>query len=130
MRKVIVMHRQEVRRAATAPIGFGRGSDGLRVTLLGLLLAVSSCGYSGDGDKSHKVNGAVHVDAGTAAGSAETVNGSIDVDPKATVTKAATVNGSIQFGAHANADSVETVNGAGYVLTTDLQHVLQPAFEG
>jgi hypothetical protein len=88
------------------------GSDRrLRVALLGVLLALCSCGVSVDGDESHRINGAVHVAAGKPAGSAETVNGSITIDTSATVTHAATVNGSIHVGAHATADSVKTVNG-------------------
>ena len=87
------------------------GTCGVRVVLLTLVLAAGGCGVSVDGDASHKINGAVHVEAGKPPGSAETVNGSIHVDPNATVTQAATVNGSIQVGAHATAGSVKTVNG-------------------
>jgi len=59
-----------------------------------------------------KVNGSVHVEAGTHAGNASTVNGSIDIDHDATVADAETVNGAINLGAHAKAGTLETVNGA------------------
>ena len=79
--------------------------------VLGVLLGLAGCDLPG-GDASHKINGAVHVEAGKPAGSAETVNGSVHVDANATVTAAATVNGSIHLGAHASAASAKTVNGA------------------
>jgi hypothetical protein len=100
-------------RSGTAPQSYGgRARRGLPVALLGLLLAVSSCGNPSGGDESHKVNGAVHIAAGKAPASAETVNGSIRIDPNAAVTDATTVNGSIHVGAHATAEAVKTVNGA------------------
>jgi cytoskeletal protein CcmA (bactofilin family) len=100
-------------RSGTAwQIRDGRTLRNIRLALLGLLVAVSSCGDRSGGGESHKINGAVHIAAGKAPASAETVNGTIQIDPNATVTNATTVNGSIHVGAHATADAVKTVNGA------------------
>jgi hypothetical protein len=77
-----------------------------------VLLALSGCDISVDGDGSTRVNGSVHVAAGKAAESASTVNGSIHIDDNAAVTSAGTVNGSVRLGAHATATSAKTVNGA------------------
>ena len=75
------------------------------------LVAVAGCSESDNGNASQKVNGSVHIAAGTAPGVAETVNGGVTIDDNATVTLANTVNGSIKLGAHAAADTVNTVNG-------------------
>ena len=77
-----------------------------------VLLTLSGCDISVDGDGSTKVNGSVHVAAGKAPEEARTVNGSIHVDDNAAVTSAGTVNGSVRLGAHATATSAKTVNGA------------------
>jgi DUF4097 and DUF4098 domain-containing protein YvlB len=77
-----------------------------------VVLALSGCDISIDGDGSTKVNGSVHVPAGKAAEEARTVNGSIHIDDNATVTSAGTVNGSVRLGAHATASSAKSVNGA------------------
>jgi hypothetical protein len=77
-----------------------------------VVLALSACDISVDGDGSTKVNGSVHIPAGKAADEARTVNGSIHIDDNAAVTSAVTVNGSVRLGAHATATSAKTVNGA------------------
>lgn len=88
-------------------------ANGYRIiAAIAVVLALSACDISVDGDGSAKVNGSVHVPAGKAAESASTVNGSIHVDDNAAVTSAGTVNGSVRLGAHATATSAKTVNGA------------------
>lgn len=82
------------------------------VALLAACATFSGCGYSTDDNSSKKVNGSVHVAAGTPTEAAETVNGDIRVDDNATVTSASTVNGSVHLGAHTAAQSVQTVNGS------------------
>ena len=77
-----------------------------------VILALSGCDISVDGDGSTKINGSVHIAAGKAAEEARTVNGSIHIDDNAAVTSAGTVNGSVRLGAHATATSAKTVNGA------------------
>lgn len=77
-----------------------------------VILALSGCDISVDGDGSTKVNGSVHIPAGKAAEEARTVNGSIHIDDNAAVTSAGTINGSVRLGAHATATSAKTVNGA------------------
>jgi hypothetical protein len=112
MHNRIIIRRQRTVRAS-ARHSRGRGAiGGLRVALVGLLVTLCSCGIPSGGDASHKINGSVHVEAGTPPGSAETVNGSVHIDPNAAVTNAATVNGSIHVGAHATANSLKTVNGS------------------
>jgi DUF4097 and DUF4098 domain-containing protein YvlB len=86
-----------------------------------VILALSGCDISVDGDGSTKVNGSVHIPAGKAAEEARTVNGSIHVDDNAAVTSAGTVNGSVHLGAHATATSAKTVNGA--IVLGDGAHV-------
>jgi DUF4097 and DUF4098 domain-containing protein YvlB len=81
-------------------------------TAFAVILALSGCDISVDGDGTTKVNGSVHIPAGKAAEEARTINGSIHVDDNAAVTSAATVNGSVRLGAHATAGSMKTVNGA------------------
>lgn len=82
------------------------------IAAVAVILALSGCDISVDGDGSTKVNGSVHIPAGKAADEARTVNGSIHVDDNAAVTSAVTVNGSVRLGAHATATSAKTVNGA------------------
>src|SRR5471032_2969554 len=90
-----------------------RTANGYRiVTAIAVILALSGCDISVDGDGSTKINGSVHVPAGKAAEEARTVNGSIHIDDNAAVTSAGTVNGSVRLGAHATANSAKTVNGS------------------
>lgn len=77
-----------------------------------VVLLLSGCDISIDGDDSNRINGSVHVPAGKAPGDARTVNGAIHIDDNATVNGAATVNGNINLGDHATATSLKTVNGA------------------
>jgi hypothetical protein len=77
-----------------------------------LLLALTGCDISSDGNESNKVNGSIHVPAGKPPGSVATVNGSIQVDDNAGVTSATTVNGSVHLGDHATASSLNSVNGS------------------
>jgi cytoskeletal protein CcmA (bactofilin family) len=79
---------------------------------LAMLLALSACGASNDGDESTKINGSVHVPAGKPPAAVATVNGSIHVDDNAAVTTATTVNGSVHLGDHASATSLNSVNGS------------------
>jgi hypothetical protein len=79
---------------------------------LALLVSVSGCGESGNGDESTKVNGSIDVPAGKAPGAVATVNGSIHVGENATITSATTVNGSVHLGDHATATSLNSVNGS------------------
>jgi len=76
---------------------------------------LGACNNLTGGDATHKINGGVHVIAGTPPATAATVNGGIDVDENAAVTSAATVNGGVHMGANATADSLHVVNG-GVVL--------------
>jgi len=78
---------------------------------LALLLVLSGCDYSSDGNESTKINGSIHVPAGKAPGPVETINGSVHLDENAAVTTATTVNGSVRMGPHATAVSLNTVNG-------------------
>jgi hypothetical protein len=90
-----------------------RTANGYRiVTAIAVILALSGCDISVDGDGSTKINGSVHIPAGKAAEDARTVNGAIHIDDNATVASATTVNGSIRLGEHATAASAKTVNGA------------------
>src|SRR5271156_2338782 len=57
--------------------------------VLGLFIAATPlCGCDESSNASSRVNGTVHVRAGTGAGAADTVNGGIDVDANAAVTSA------------------------------------------
>jgi DUF4097 and DUF4098 domain-containing protein YvlB len=97
-------------------------SNGFRIiAAIAVILALSGCDISVDGDGSTKINGSVHIPAGKAAEEARTVNGSIHVDDNAAVTSAVTVNGSVRLGAHATATSAKTVNGA--ISLADGAHV-------
>jgi hypothetical protein len=90
-----------------------RTANGYRiVTAIAVILALSGCDISVDGDGSTKINGSVHVPAGKAAEDARTVNGAIHIDDNAAVASATTVNGSIRLGDHATAASAKTVNGS------------------
>jgi DUF4097 and DUF4098 domain-containing protein YvlB len=80
--------------------------------LLAALAAAAGCDISTNDTDTSKVNGSVHILAGTALGAAETVNGGIEIDPNAAVTVAKTVNGGIRLGAHATAESLNNVNGS------------------
>jgi DUF4097 and DUF4098 domain-containing protein YvlB len=87
-------------------------ANGCRIiAAVAVILALSGCDISVDGDGSTKINGSVHIAAGKAAEEARTVNGSIHIDDNAAVTSAVTVNGSVRLGAHATATSAKTVNG-------------------
>jgi hypothetical protein len=81
-------------------------------TAFAMVVALSACSGSSDGDESNKVNGSIDVHAGKPAGPVATVNGSIHVDANATITSATTVNGSVHLGDHATATSLNSVNGA------------------
>jgi DUF4097 and DUF4098 domain-containing protein YvlB len=83
----------------------------LSAALLLGLAAEGGCEASENNDSTSKVNGSVHVAAGTAASPASTVNGGIEVAADAAVTTAKTVNGGIHLGAHAEATALSTVNG-------------------
>jgi hypothetical protein len=90
-----------------------RTPTGYRIAAaIAVILALSGCDISVDGDGSTKVNGSVHIPAGKTAEDARTVNGSIHIDDNATVASATTVNGSIRLGEHATAASAKTVNGS------------------
>jgi hypothetical protein len=82
------------------------------IAALAVILALSACGGSNDGDESTKINGSIHVPAGKPPGAVATVNGSIHVDDNAAVTTATTVNGSVHLGDHASATSLNSVNGS------------------
>lgn len=81
-------------------------------TAMAVMVSLSGCGASVDGDDSNKINGSIHVPAGKRPGAVATVNGSIQVDDNAVVTSATTVNGNVQLGDHATAASLTSVNGA------------------
>jgi cytoskeletal protein CcmA (bactofilin family) len=88
-------------------------ANGYRIlAAVAVILTLSACDISVDGDGSSRVNGSVHIQAGKPAEEAHTVNGSIHVDDNAAVTSAGTVNGSVRLGAHATATSAKSVNGA------------------
>ena len=83
----------------------------LPLALLALAGSLSGCGRSSTGDGTDRVNGSVHVAAGTPSSAAATVNGSIVADDNAVLKSARTVNGGISIGANARAESLTTVNG-------------------
>jgi len=95
-------HTRPVRRAGVH--GF--------ITAMAVMVALSGCGESNNGDESTKVNGSIHVPVGKQPGAVATVNGSIHVDDNAAVTSATTVNGSVHLGDHATATSLNSVNGS------------------
>jgi cytoskeletal protein CcmA (bactofilin family) len=78
---------------------------------LALLLVLSACGYSSDGNDSTKINGSIHVPAGKPPGPVATINGSVHLDENAAVTTATTVNGAVRMGPNSTAVSLNTVNG-------------------
>jgi DUF4097 and DUF4098 domain-containing protein YvlB len=82
------------------------------VAALAVMLALSACGRSNDGDESNKINGSIHVPAGKPPAAVATVNGSIHIDDNAAVISATTVNGSVHLGDHATATSLSSVNGS------------------
>jgi hypothetical protein len=88
----------------------GRGAGLL--TALAVMIVLSGCGESNDGDGSTKINGSIDVPAGRQPGAVATVNGSIHVGDNASVTSATTVNGGVHLGDHATASSLTSVNGA------------------
>jgi hypothetical protein len=79
---------------------------------LTVLVALSACNESDNGDESTKVNGSIHVPAGKPPGAVATVNGSIHVDDNASITSATTVNGGVHLGDHASATTLNSVNGS------------------
>lgn len=87
------------------------------LALVVCLALLSGCDEGGDGNGLQKVNGSVHVHAGTAPSDAETVNGSIEIDANAAVGGVTTVNGGITVGSRATAANLHTVNG-GIVVGT------------
>jgi hypothetical protein len=95
-------HTRPVRRAGVH--GF--------ITAMAVMVALSGCGESNNGDESTKINGSIHVPVGKQPGAVATVNGSIHVDDNAAVTSATTVNGSVHLGDHATATSLNSVNGS------------------
>lgn len=93
-------------------LGTGRTVMGGLFTAVAVMLAISGCGESNDGDESNKVNGSIQVPAGRPPGAVATVNGSIHIDDNAAVTSATTVNGGVRLGDHASAASLSSVNGS------------------
>lgn len=99
-----------IRSCETRPVRWV-GLYGL-FTALAVVVALSGCSESNDGDQSTKINGSIHVPVGKQPGAVATVNGSIHVDDNAAVTSATTVNGSVHLGNHATASSLNSVNGS------------------
>jgi len=87
----------------------GKRKLALAVTLTAVL---AGCGKMPGTGASARINGSIHVTAGSPAASAATVNGSIVADDDATLTTARTINGGISIGARTSAESLTTVNGA------------------
>src|SRR6267154_934455 len=81
------------------------------LALIGVLIVLAGCDGPDTGNELKKINGSVHVSAGTAPQAAGTVNGDIHIDDNAAVTEAKTVNGGIQLGSNAAASTLDTVNG-------------------
>src|SRR5882724_5122564 len=72
---------------------------------LAVMLTLSACGASNDGDESTKVNGSIHVPAGRQPGA-------VHLGDHATATSLNSVNGSITLGSGAHVSgSVSSVNG-------------------
>ena len=103
-------HRLTSAGCGTGPTRSG-STPGFFVSI-SMIVALSACGGSFDGDESHKINGSIDVPADKPPGAVATVNGSIHVDDHATVTSATTVNGGVQLGDHATASSLTSVNGS------------------
>ena len=89
-----------------------RGGTPGFLAAIAMIVALSACGGSFDGDESNKINGSIDVPAGKPPGAVATVNGSIHIDDNAAVTSATTVNGGVQLGDHATASSLSSVNGS------------------
>jgi DUF4097 and DUF4098 domain-containing protein YvlB len=83
----------------------------IALALTGVLFVLAGCDGPDTGNELKKINGSVHVAAGTAPQAAGTVNGDIHIDDDAAVTEAKTVNGGIQLGSNATASTLDTVNG-------------------
>jgi hypothetical protein len=83
----------------------------LLVAACTLVVALAACDDSSDSGP-NRVNGSIHIAAGTQPSDVTTVNGSIRIDDNAAVISATTVNGSIHVGAHTTATSLKTVNGS------------------
>src|ERR1700730_14226265 len=81
------------------------------LALTGVLIVLAGCDGPDTGNELKKINGSVHVAAGTAPQAAATVNGDNHIDNNAAVTEANTVNGGIQLGSNATASALNTVNG-------------------
>jgi hypothetical protein len=103
----------------------GRPRMRVSLALIGILLGLSGCSASDDGNGSQKVNGSVHVAAGKPAAAAETVNGNIVIADDAAVTVASTVNGAVHLGAHGTANALNTINGS--ITVGSGAHVAQGA---
>ena len=82
------------------------------LALTGVLIVLAGCDGPDTGNQLKKINGSVHVAAGTAPEAAGTVNGDIHIDDNAAVTEVNTVNGGIQLGSNATASTLNTVNGS------------------
>jgi hypothetical protein len=89
-----------------------RASGCLLVAACAVILTLAGCDDSLESNGPNRVNGSIHVSAGTQPSDVTTVNGSIHIDDNATVMSATTVNGSIHVGAHVTATSLNTVNGS------------------
>ena len=97
----------------------------IALALTGVLFVLAGCNGADTGNALKKVNGSVHVAAGTAPQAAGTVNGDIRIDDNAAVTEAKTVNGGIQLGSNATASTLDTVNGG--ITVGSNSHVAEDA---
>jgi DUF4097 and DUF4098 domain-containing protein YvlB len=95
------------------------------LALTGILIVLAGCDGPDTGNEMKKINGSVHVAAGTAPQAAGTVNGDIHIDDNAAVTEANTVNGGIQLGSNATASTLNTVNGG--IMVGSNSHVAKDA---
>ena len=86
-------------------------SSRFALALTCVLIILAGCDGPDSANELKKINGSVHVAAGTAPQAAGTVNGDIHIDDNAAVTEANTVNGGIQLGSNATASTLNTVNG-------------------
>jgi len=84
-------HTRPVRRAGVH--GF--------ITAMAVMVALSGCGESNNGDESTKVNAPYTCRSASSPAPSRRSNGSIHVDDNAAVTSATTVNGSVHLGDHA-----------------------------
>jgi DUF4097 and DUF4098 domain-containing protein YvlB len=92
--------------------GIDSNHSPIALAALAVMLTLSACGESNDGDETTKVNGSIEVPAGKQPAAVATVNGSIQIDDNATITSATTVNGSVHLGNHATATALNSVNGS------------------